>query len=451
MILKTKSPDRLFRLAIGVAIAIISNHASAQFCHLVSDQSLPISELESNDNFGSEIAVSGDVMGVVSRWDGTTVMMNGTVFMYRRSASGWEMEQTIEVPNDQFNTNFGNSIAISGDVMVVGARQDRDLGTNAGAVYVFRNNASGWELESKLTASDGGIGEFFGDAVAVEENTIVVGVRWSDSFGPNRGAAYVFEFDGVQWNQTSILPRTIIGQANYGNSVAIANQLIVVSEPYYSAFDENQFGALHVYTKDASQHWVRAQSLIADADEYTHLGESIAMSGDRLIATSNESVQIYRVVNGAFEHETTLPQAAQTVDIAGPYAIMGDQFRSEFGYTAGIVFQYAFDGSAWNYKNVFSPPGIPDRDHFGASVAIDGQQFYMGSPGTGDWGAVFTGQEPLVCRADMFRNCMLDFIDVSYFIQGYLNQDPISDFSGDGLFTFIDISAFLSEFGSGCP
>ncbi|MCF6238817.1 MAG: hypothetical protein L3J79_08415, partial [Candidatus Marinimicrobia bacterium] len=55
------------------------------------------------------------------------------------------------------------------------------------------------------------------------------------------------------------------------------------------------------------------------------------------------------------------------------------------------------------------------------------------------------------CPADLNGDGLLNFFDVSAFLQGFGNQDPASDFNGDGDFNFLDVSAFLQAFGAGCP
>lgn len=436
-----------------VALSLGQGIASAQLCDIMADQPLPVPALESNDNFGSAAAVSGDVMGVVSEWDGTNVSRNGAVFMYRRGPSGWEVEDTIDVPDNQLNTNFGCSIAVSGDVLVVGARQDGEHGVNSGAAYVYRYSGSAWQLESKLTASDAGMGESFGSDLGVEGDTIIVGVPASDSFGPNRGAAYVFEFDGTQWNETACLHADSLGAhpQDYGASVAIENQIIVVGEPGYSEQMYSPIGAVHVYTRLPSDQWTQAQLLTGVADQYEKLGADLAMKDGRLITTSNGSVQIYQLINGVFNHEASLPKFARSVTISGPYALLGDEFNNDRSPNSGIVYEYAFDGSAWYFSNVFRSQATAPYDHFGASLAIDGDEFYMGAPGDGESGAIYMDHEPEPCPTDLYRNCVLDYLDVSIFIQGYLNQEPVADFTGDGQFNFMDVSAFLTAYLAGCP
>lgn len=112
---------------------------------------------------------------------------------------------------------FRYAVAIDGDTAVVGARSDDNArGTNAGAVYVFVRNASGWSQQAKLIASDGVSGDGFGDSVAVGSDIIVAGAPGDDS---NAGAAYVFARSGATWNQQVKLTARDRGTGNlFGTS-----------------------------------------------------------------------------------------------------------------------------------------------------------------------------------------------------------------------------------------
>jgi len=91
---------------------------------------------------------------------------------------------------------FGNSVAVSGDTVVVAAPLDDDQGDRSGSAYVFERPAGGWSgtlsQAAKLLASDGASGYIFGNSVAVSGDTVVVGAPLDDDQGESSGSAYVF-------------------------------------------------------------------------------------------------------------------------------------------------------------------------------------------------------------------------------------------------------------------
>ena len=95
---------------------------------------------------------------------------------------------------------FSSSVAISGDTAVVGASTDDDAGTDSGAAYVFTGSDGGWSQQAKLAASDAATRHGnFGESVAIDGDTIVVGPNNQDA-GALVGVAYVFVRTGGSWN-----------------------------------------------------------------------------------------------------------------------------------------------------------------------------------------------------------------------------------------------------------
>ena len=125
--------------------------------------------------------------------------------------------------------NFGDSVAIAGDTIVVGAPGDDDNGSDSGSAYVFTRTGTTWTEQAKLTASDGAADDYFGSSVAIAGDTIVVGASGDDDEWQCSGSAYVFTRTGTTWTEQAKLTASD-GAANdhFGGSVAIAGDTIVV-------------------------------------------------------------------------------------------------------------------------------------------------------------------------------------------------------------------------------
>ncbi|MHC4272933.1 MAG: FG-GAP repeat protein, partial [Planctomycetota bacterium] len=150
-----------------------------------------------SDDFGMSVAVSGDVVVVGANRNDDNGADSGSAYVYRWNSSSWV--ETKLLPSDgAADDYFGHSVAVSGDVAVVGAHQNDDAGADSGSAYVFRWNGASW-LETKLTASDGAAGDEFGFAVAVSGDVVVVGARGDDDNGDYSGSAYVYRWNGTSW------------------------------------------------------------------------------------------------------------------------------------------------------------------------------------------------------------------------------------------------------------
>jgi hypothetical protein len=153
---------------------------------------------------------------------------------------------------------FGNAVSLSSKTVVVGAYRDdgvdvdNNLLTDAGSVHVFRYDGTSWNEEAGLTAGDLAARDRFGFAVAVSGNTLVVGSPYDDDLGSSSGAAYVFRYDGATWvEEAKLLAADLAAGDKFGNAVAIDGDTLVVGAPYHDA-GENDSGAAYVFRYDGA-------------------------------------------------------------------------------------------------------------------------------------------------------------------------------------------------------
>lgn len=136
-----------------------------------------------------------------------------------RSGTTWSLETKL-LPSESFEQDrFGNSVSISGNLIVVGALLHDFPFSGEGAAYIFRREDSGWVEETKLTALDGAVSDAFGSSVAIENDRVLVG-----ALGANvGGAAYLFERSGMSWIQTvKYFPTSPNNEQHFGIFVAIS-------------------------------------------------------------------------------------------------------------------------------------------------------------------------------------------------------------------------------------
>jgi LPXTG-site transpeptidase (sortase) family protein len=187
-------------------------------------------------NFGASVAIYGDLLAVGStQFNPLEDSGSGEVFLYKRNGKTWELEEELEAEDGRVGDAFGSSVAINGKSVVVGAHHaDPDLGggrvTSAGAAYVFTDTGDKWKQEAELTAYDGLPFDQFGQSVDIYGNTIVVGADGATQAGNSgAGAVYVFTRSKGTWNlATRAVTDPTSENDNFGQSVGVYRDWFVV-------------------------------------------------------------------------------------------------------------------------------------------------------------------------------------------------------------------------------
>lgn len=214
-----------FGLAICSLLALINPGLGAP---IAQQAYLKAANTGAGDRFGRSVAVAGDTMVVGADWEASAAtgvngnqgnngaLYAGAAYVFVRDGTNWSQQAYLKASNTGRDDNFGVSVAISGDTIVVGAwgedsnatEVDGDQSDNnaagSGAAYVFARNGTTWSEHAYLKASNTGTGDGFATQLAVSGDTVVVGALWeaSNATGINgnqsnngaaaAGAAYVF-------------------------------------------------------------------------------------------------------------------------------------------------------------------------------------------------------------------------------------------------------------------
>lgn len=188
------------------------------------------------DWFGSSVAINATTIAVGAFGDDVLPLVNtGSVYIFAFDGAEWNYEQTIAPPTRHSDQYFGRCVAMSGDVLLVGAFRETDAGLmNKGAAYIFRRAGSGaYVYEARLASAEPIVGGF-GYSCALSGRLAALGADQA-SFGlANSGSAWVFESDGNQsWAQVAHLIPQDVGQGDlFGFDVAWVQSRLVASSPY---------------------------------------------------------------------------------------------------------------------------------------------------------------------------------------------------------------------------
>lgn len=263
--------------ASGAAYIYIRTGAGwAQQARLTPSDAVPGSFF----GFGGAVAISGETAFVgagLGNWD----IMSGAVYVFVRNGSAWT-EQAKLVPPDAFTRDeFGASLAVSGDTLVVGAPGSDSAPTAdpRGAVYVYVRNGSSWSLQAKLLASNGKAGDAFAGSVAVSGDTLVIGA----STRHLSGAVYIFRRSGSSWQeQTEIFMADGKPYDNFGSHMVFSGDLLLVGAPgNFSAV--NDVGAIYIFMDNGSSWSLQSTLHASDGTLGDSFGWQLALSGDTLV------------------------------------------------------------------------------------------------------------------------------------------------------------------------
>ncbi len=314
-----------------------------------------------SDSFGFSVAISGDTI-VVGAWqeDSNATGVNGdqanysapdsgAAYVFIRSGGIWSQQAYLKASNTGAFDYFGHSVAISGDTVVIGAREEASNATGvngdqsdnsadkSGAAYVFTRSGGTWSQQAYLKASNTGAGDYFSlFSVAISGDTVVVGAPYEDSsatgVGGNQtdnsasasGAAYVFTRSGGIWSQRAYLKASNTGEGDgFGVSVTVSGDTVVVGAPYESSNatsvngnqnDNSAFGSGAAYaffqshtatfrSTDAQDGWV------LETGENTNRGGTKDSAATTLRLGDDASKKQYRSIL-SFATGATLPDNA---------------------------------------------------------------------------------------------------------------------------------------------
>ena len=302
------------------------------------------------------------------------------------------------------NDRFGHSIAVDGDVALVGAYLDDDNGADSGSAYVFVNDGGAWTQQAKLLADDGAPGDAFGRSVAIDGDTALVGAHLHDDKGGNAGAAYVFVRRGDAWVQEAklVAPDGDGGDA-LGTSVSVAGDFALLGAPGDDD-DGAGSGSAYVFGRGAGAWSLRSKVTASDGAEGDLFGTSVSIDGDTALVGAfhdddngeNSGSAYVFARNGDDWIEGAKLRAddgagfddfGYSVSIDGGTALVGAFADDDNGPLSGSAYVFVRGDGGWSQQaKLVAEDGVRD-DWFGRSVAIGGDVALVGAEQRDDLGS----------------------------------------------------------------
>lgn len=252
---------------------------------------------------------------------------------------------------------LGGSVAIGGNTAVVGSV----FANGQGAAYVFVRNGTTWSQQAKLVSSDIASRDFFGASVAIDGDTIVVGAIYDDVACPsdpeycNSGATYVFVRTGSTWTQQAkLVPFGNDRNDYFGWSVAVRGDRVIASAPQDSTAPTGQHGSAYMFVRNGTVWTQEGQKLTAaDAQDSDYFGSSVAIDSD--------------------------------VVLIGAYADDGSA-----GANQGSAYVFQRSGGLWLQQAKLTPNAAGPNEYFGNAVGMDGNTAVIAAFGrSGGTGAAY--------------------------------------------------------------
>ncbi|WP_345739054.1 IPT/TIG domain-containing protein, partial [Prosthecobacter algae] len=356
---------------------------------------------EAGDFFGQVVAVSGDtaVVGAYSEGSNATgvngngadnsASYSGAAYIFTRTAGVWTQQAYLKASNSEAYDNFGCSVAVSGDTVVIGAYAEASSATGvngnqadnsafyAGAAYVFTRSGSTWTQQAYLKASNTREYDNFGYSVALSGDTAIIGAYGESSnatgVGGNQfnnsatasGAAYVFTRSGTTWTQQAYLKASNSQvDGRFGRSVAVSGDTAVIGAygeaSNATGVNGNQAdtsalssGAAYVFTRSGSTWSQEAYLKASNSQAYDNFGLSVALSGNTAVI-------------GAF---------AEDSNATGVNGNQADNSTS----ASGAAYVFTRSAGVWTQKDYLKASNTGTTDRFGLSVAVSGHTAIIGA------------------------------------------------------------------------
>lgn len=454
-------------MAPGVAaLCLMTTSALGQ----LTTTKLTAPDAQADDGLGV-VSISGNFALLGAPGDDDTFDNSGSATVIRSNLYRvWRPEMKLVASDPALDDAFGSAVAIDNETAVVGAPGVDTLAADAGAVYIFGRAADAtWSEVIKLTAPDGMAGDAFGMSVALDGNLLLVGAPFADSIAAAQsGAAYLFRRDqfGAWSFEAKLEPTDGLLDDEFGASVAVEGTLVAVGSPLSDEGGVDS-GSVYLYEPDLTAKWVEITELASvGLGAGDGLGESVWIDEGEVLAGAPGAMgaavagagaaYLFSTDTGGFWSQTDVLTAddglagdgfGSGVSRDGPFVSVGSPATGD----GGAVYFYAQDAStkAWTQSDRFNPGSLASDDGLGLSVAMHDRIVLGGAMGddseAAEAGAAWAFLIPEINGTcfetevnDLMEQC--DFADVSVcgYISGKLGIEPFIECEPDTYLILFD-------------
>lgn len=396
---------------------------------------LSASDPELGDNLGASVALSGDRVVVGAPHESEAGFYAGAAYVFRYQPGDpgtWIEEAKLMASDAAPQDGFGESVAIEDDLIVVGAAGVDDAGADSGSAYLFGYNpiSHEWTEGDELAPSDAAESSYFGESVAIEGDVVVVG---APGVNDARGAAYVF-FYGIERDFEVAKLTASDGGVNdgLGRSVSIDGEVIVAGATWGGADPRT----VYLFAKPAGG-WAdmmqTARLMADDVGVYDTFGRSVCISGDIVIGGApwddtgglRGSAFVFEKPAGGWADMTETvkltasdpdshDEFGRSVAVRGSYVVVGAPGTAGNPPSGGTAYVFTRGAGGWSEQAILTGSEADLDAWFGGAVAMDDTRAVIGAE-EDDFGAVIDAGAAYVFEGldDCNDNGVLDLCDIA--------------------------------------
>jgi hypothetical protein len=345
------------------------------------------------DQFGYSVDISGNYAVVGAPYDDEGAVFNkGCAYIFFFNGTVWTEQAKITASNGEADDNFGFSVSIDGDYVIIGA-PNRDAGASPdrGAAYIFIRSGTSWSQQSILPAIGLLAGDNFGYSVSINGNYCVVGAPNDDvGANANQGTAFFFVRSGTSWSQQDYKTLPFGAASDYfGRSVDMDGSYAIVGAPYDDVGGWTNNGSVHLFERIANA-WSHMQTLGSASADNTYVGRSVAVDSIFAAIGSENNASVYKFNGTIWNSDASLnfdfpyegnADFGRSVSFSGTYVHVGLPSYNGIANSSGISRIYQTDGTSGYYfiRDIADPIG-GFLHRLGSSVAVSGFNSVAGAP-----------------------------------------------------------------------
>ncbi|MES2709406.1 MAG: Calx-beta domain-containing protein [Verrucomicrobiota bacterium] len=353
----------------------------------------------------------------------------GEVVVFSRTLSGWAPQARLSLPDGVAGDQFGQSIALWGDWLLIGAPGRDGAASHCGAAYIFRRGGGGWSLIQRLDAPGGRQNDYFGWAVSIYKSTLAVSSRLrSTGKGPrgNEGAVYVYDLADGRWLLSGEITADDTAAQSLGASLALYGDTLAAGAPDDDTIREDA-GAVYIFERNAGagSAWrqVRKFQNGSGPVKFQRFGGALSLWGKTLAAGSaaGSAVNIFDKNAGGDWENTAILRWNQTIPagsfgsslhLSGNVLAVGSPKAAGVSGKANVYFYQRNDPREWTQLQQPDDPAAVPGGRLGAGMAGWGGEFAVsgveGIHGNtyllrDTWGTAYIDDGPPASRALLQR------------------------------------------------
>lgn len=374
-----------------------------------------------NGNLGSSCAISGDYAAIGAAQDSVNnIAYAGSVLIFQKINGSWVQKTRLVAPDAQVSENFGSSVTLEGDNLVIGTPRGKVGTTTQGTAYFFTRSGDNWTYQQKIFANDGEAGADFGNAVVLNGTTLYIGSKGRSVSGKNdQGVVYVMTRSGNNWLHATQL-KANDGQASdaFGSSITASSNTVVVGANYTTNTNFGQ-GSVYIFVKNLGTYTLQKKISYPGSANSIYYGSSVSLDGDYLavgapfadISTDRKRglVFVYKRTGTEWAQYSSIYSSTESevmnfgaaVILRNGLLIVAAPGEAVAGLKGrGAVYVYKYDpGQSVNiHRRIIDADGM-DNSSFGSAIDLSGNDLLIGARGarsdnflSGSQGKIFFGQ-----------------------------------------------------------